>query len=70
MPRRETGVRYTLPNSPASKRQRALKIGEATAGQVEILDGLEPGDRIAVAGVTFLQDGMKVRDLGAALRGS
>jgi len=48
---------------------RRVKIGEATAGQIEILDGLEPGDRIAIAGVTFLRDGMKVRDLGDALRG-
>jgi len=48
---------------------RSVKIGEATAGQIEILEGLEPGDRIAVAGVTFLRDGMKVRDLGDALRG-
>jgi multidrug efflux pump subunit AcrA (membrane-fusion protein) len=38
-------------------------------GQIEITEGLEPGDRIAVAGVTFLRDGMKVRDLGDALGG-
>lgn len=50
-------------------RRRAVKIGEATGGQIEILDGLQPGDRIAVAGVTFLREGMKVRDLGDALGG-
>jgi RND family efflux transporter MFP subunit len=49
--------------------RRPVKLGEATGGRVEIVDGLEPGDRIAVAGVTFLREGMKVRDLGDALGG-
>jgi multidrug efflux pump subunit AcrA (membrane-fusion protein) len=48
---------------------RAVKLGELTGGDVEIVDGLQPGDRIAVAGVTFLREGMKVRDLGDALGG-
>lgn len=48
----------------------AVKLGEATGGQIEILSGLQPGDRVAVAGVTFLREGMKVRDLGDALGGS
>jgi membrane fusion protein, multidrug efflux system len=47
--------------------RRPVKIGEATGGQLEIVEGLQPGDRIAVAGVTFLRDGMKVRDLGDGL---
>ena len=47
-----------------------MKIGEATGGRIEIAEGLQPGDRIAVAGVTFLREGMKVRDLGDALGGS
>ena len=53
------------------QRSRAgpVKIGAATGGQIEIVDGLQPGDRIAVAGVTFLREGMKVRDLGDALGG-
>src|SRR5262249_38749960 len=33
---------------------REVKLGEATGGQVKIVDGLKPGDRIAVAGVSFL----------------
>jgi RND family efflux transporter MFP subunit len=49
--------------------RRPVKIGEATGGQIQILDGLQPGDRIAVAGVTFLREGMRVRDLGGALGG-
>ena len=50
--------------------RRAVKTGEAAGGRIEIVDGLQPGDRIAIAGVTFLREGMKVRDLGDALGGS
>jgi multidrug efflux pump subunit AcrA (membrane-fusion protein) len=50
--------------------RRPVKLGEATGGRLEIVDGLRPGDRIAVAGVTHLRDGMKVRDLGDALGGA
>lgn len=48
---------------------RPVTLGDAAGGRVEIVQGLQPGDRIAVAGVTFLRDGMKVRDLGDALGG-
>jgi multidrug efflux pump subunit AcrA (membrane-fusion protein) len=50
-------------------RARPVTMGVARDGDVEILDGLNPGDRVVVAGATFLRDGMKVRDLGNALRG-
>jgi RND family efflux transporter MFP subunit len=49
--------------------RRPVKLGAATGGQVEVVDGLGPGDRIATAGVRFLREGMKVRDLGDALGG-
>jgi RND family efflux transporter MFP subunit len=49
--------------------RRPVKIGKVTGSQIEIMDGLQPGDRIAVAGVTHLRDGMTVRDLGDALGG-
>jgi RND family efflux transporter MFP subunit len=48
---------------------RPVKTGAASGGQIEITDGLQPGDRIATAGVSFLRDGMKVRDLGDGLGG-
>jgi RND family efflux transporter MFP subunit len=48
---------------------RPVKLGAASDERVEILDGLKPGDRIATAGVRFLRDQMKVRDLGDALGG-
>jgi multidrug efflux pump subunit AcrA (membrane-fusion protein) len=50
-------------------RRRPVKIGQAAGGQIEVTEGLSPGDRIAVAGASFLRDGMKVRDLGDALGG-
>ena len=50
--------------------RRPVTMGTATGDRIEITDGLQPGDRIAVAGVTHLREGMKVRDLGDALGGS
>lgn len=49
---------------------RPVKLGEVRGGSVEVLEGVRPGERIAIAGVSFLRDGMKVRDLGNALGGS
>jgi len=50
-------------------RARRVAMGSAGGGDVEILQGLNPGERIVVAGATFLREGMKVRDLGNALGG-
>ena len=58
-----------LIDSEQTVTRRPVKIREATGSQIEIAEGLQPGDRIAVAGVTFLRNGMKVRDLGDALGG-
>ncbi len=49
--------------------RRPVKLGEILGDDIEVIKGLRPGDRIAVAGVTFLREGMKVRDLGNALGG-
>jgi RND family efflux transporter MFP subunit len=51
-------------------RCREVRMGEVKDGEVEILGGLRPGDRIAVAGATYVREGMKVRDLGNALGGT
>jgi len=50
-------------------RPRPVSLGAPRGDEIEIADGLQPGDRIAVAGATFLHDGMRVRDLGDALGG-
>ncbi len=47
--------------------RRPVKTGAVTGGNIVVLEGLQPGDRIVVAGVSFLRDGMKVRDLGNGL---
>ena len=63
-----TGTQVAWAIGPDGKVVRApVKLGAATGGNIEILEGLHPGDRIAVAGVSFLRDGMKVRDLGDTL---
>lgn len=49
---------------------RKVEIGGVAGDRIEILGGLQPGDRIVVAGVGFLREGMKVRDLGDALGGN
>jgi RND family efflux transporter MFP subunit len=48
---------------------RPVKVGAVTDSRIEIVEGLQPGDRIVVAGVTQLREGQKVRDLGNALGG-
>jgi multidrug efflux system membrane fusion protein len=48
-------------------RRRAVRLGEIAGPNVEVVEGLKVGDRIAVAGVTQLKDGMIVRDLGDGL---
>jgi RND family efflux transporter MFP subunit len=48
---------------------RPVKAGPVTGGVIEIVEGLQPGERIVVAGVDYLRNGMKVHDLGDALGG-
>jgi RND family efflux transporter MFP subunit len=50
-------------------RCRSVQMGGVKDGQVEIVAGLRPGERIVVAGAPFLREGMKVRDLDNALGG-
>ena len=49
--------------------RRPVTMGAPIENQIEIMSGLQPGDRIVVAGAPFLREGMKVRDLGDALGG-
>ena len=46
-------------------RQVPVKIGERHPGQVEIVSGLKPGDRIVVEGTVKLRDGSRIKDVGA-----
>ncbi|HWL09118.1 MAG TPA: efflux RND transporter periplasmic adaptor subunit [Planctomicrobium sp.] len=47
--------------------RRPVQLRSVTGSSVEVVDGLSPGDRVVVAGVKFLREGMPVRDLGDAL---
>ncbi|HEY7333856.1 MAG TPA: efflux RND transporter periplasmic adaptor subunit [Bryobacteraceae bacterium] len=68
--KRDTGEQVAWVLGPDGVvRSRPVTMGAVRDADVEIVEGLEPGDRIVVAGVTFLHDGMKVRDLGSALGG-
>src|SRR5262245_36620305 len=66
----ETGGQVAWVMGPdQTVRPRPVKVGAVTRNGIEILGGLQPGERIVVAGLTFLRDGMKVNDLGNALGG-
>ena len=43
--------------------RRAVEVGELTARGVEILSGVEPGEKVVTAGVSQVRDGQKVRVL-------
>ncbi len=41
--------------------RRDVTLGEAKGDQVQVIDGLQPGEQIISAGVSQIQDGMKIR---------
>lgn len=41
--------------------QRRLRVGKLTGSGLEVLSGVEPGDRLITAGMSKLQDGLPVR---------
>jgi len=47
-------------------RQKLVKIGDNVGNDVEVLDGIKPGDHLIVSGTQFLQDGAPVSELPAA----
>ena len=52
--------------------KRSVSLGRFTKSDVEVLEGLETGEMIAVSGVHQLRDGMQVRradERGAERRG-
>jgi membrane fusion protein, multidrug efflux system len=64
----ETGGQVAWVMGPdQTVKPRPVKVGAITRDGIEILGGLQPGERIVVAGLTSLRDGMKVNDLGNAL---
>ena len=45
---------------------RKVAVRSLSGDEIEVIDGLEPGDRVIVAGAAYLAEGMKVRPLPAA----
>ncbi len=52
------------PDAMTVEPRKVVTGGLGEGGTVEIVFGLQPGERIAVTGVELLRAGMKVRDLG------
>ncbi|MBV9299755.1 MAG: efflux RND transporter periplasmic adaptor subunit [Verrucomicrobia bacterium] len=69
--RESTGAEVAWTIAPdGSVERRPVKTGSVTGSSIVVLEGLQPGERIAVAGVPFLREGMKVHDLGDQLEGN
>ncbi|MFK5969222.1 MAG: efflux RND transporter periplasmic adaptor subunit [Candidatus Marithrix sp.] len=47
--------------SDMTVRKREIMVGELTKGNIQLLSGVNSGERIVTAGVHFLQDGMEVK---------
>ena len=54
---------WKVDGDPLSATMAPVTIGQMSGSEIEILDGLESGDRIAVSGVQHLTEGMLVREL-------
>jgi multidrug efflux pump subunit AcrA (membrane-fusion protein) len=50
-------------NADSTVSRREVKKGASVDGVCAIVSGLEPGERIAVDGVTVLSDGVTVKDI-------
>jgi membrane fusion protein, multidrug efflux system len=51
------------PDSKAS--QRAVKLGDTIGGNVLVLEGLKPGDRIVIEGLQKVREGAEVKAMTA-----
>ena len=51
-------------------RQKLVKIGDNVGNDVEVLEGIKPGDHLIISGTQFLQDGAPVTEQAAASQSS
>ena len=63
VPRQGRQFVYVVAEGRAEERQ--VSLGSRRPGQVEILDGLQPGEQIVTQGVQRIRDGLPVRMAGA-----
>jgi RND family efflux transporter MFP subunit len=54
----------------AVARQKLVKIGDNVGNDVEVLEGIKPGDHLIISGTQFLQDGAPVTEQAAASQSS
>lgn len=52
---------FVYDDATETVKTRSVAIGGLRENQLIVIDGLEPGERVACAGVAFLRDGMKVK---------
>ncbi len=55
---------WKIGGDPLTATLSAVTIGQMSGSEIQVLEGLDTGDRIAVSGVQHLADGMLVRELG------
>ena len=54
---------WKISGDPLTANKTAVTVGQLTGSEIEVLEGLEAGDRIAVSGVQHLAEGMRVSEL-------
>ena len=54
---------WKISGEPMIATMAPVSVGQLTGSEIEILEGVESGDRIAVSGVQHLVEGMRVREL-------
>lgn len=52
---------YVFDPTTETVRRVLVSIGDLRGNRIEVFNGLSPGDRVVVAGVAFLHDGMRAR---------
>lgn len=57
-------LQYVFRVTEGQAERVAIRIGERRAGLVEVLEGLEPGDKVVVAGLQRMRPGSPVSPLG------
>ncbi|MEW8587023.1 MAG: efflux RND transporter periplasmic adaptor subunit, partial [Candidatus Thiodiazotropha sp.] len=52
---------WVIDENDMTVKSRKVKVGRLLGSRIEVLEGLEAGERIVTAGTPFLQENMKVR---------
>ncbi len=52
---------FVYDDATGTVKKRTVSVGGLRENQLIVIDGLEPGEHVACAGVAFLRDGMKVK---------